>query len=99
EVRVSVAPLAVGDARVVVAVTVSLGDESLDQALEILDEGALELVDEERAGGVERVDERDARGDRALLDRISDASGDVRALGALPTAPRARGADKLRRSS
>src|SRR5213076_277550 len=99
EVRVSVAPLAVGDARVVVAVTVSLGDESLDQALEILDEGALELVDEERAGGVERVNERDARGDRELLDRISDEFGDVRDLGALLTRQRERGAENLHRSS
>src|SRR2546427_9144674 len=37
--------------------------------LEVVDEGALELVDKQRAGGVQRVDERDARGDRELLNR------------------------------
>ena len=95
----SVAPFAVGDARVVVAVAVSLWDEPLDEALEIVDEGALELVDEERARGVERVDERDARGDRELLDRISDELGDVRDLGALLTGQRERGVENLRRSS
>ena len=99
EVRVRVAALAVGDARVVVAVAVSLWDEPLDEALEIVDEGALELVDEERARGVERVDERDARGDRELLDRVPDELGDVRDFGALLTGQRERGVENLHRSS
>src|SRR5204862_452627 len=83
---------------VVVAVAVSLWDEPLDEALEIVDEGALELVDEERARGVERVDERDARGDRELLDRIPDEFGDIRDFGALLTGQRERGVENLHRS-
>src|SRR5437879_11387623 len=94
-----VAPFAVGDARVVVAVAVPLRDEPIDEALEIVDEGALELVDEERAGGVQRVDERDARGDRELLNCIPDELGDVRDLGALLTRQRERGVENLHRSS
>src|SRR5439155_20011255 len=95
EVRVRVAPLTVRHARVVVAVADSLGHESLDQALEVVDEGALELVDEQRAGGVECVDERDARGDRELLNGIPDELGDVRDLGARLTRQRERGGENL----
>src|SRR5712691_4573005 len=92
EVRVRVAPLAVGDARVVVAVAVPLRDEPLD-------ERALELVDEQGAGGVQRVDERDARGDRELLNRIPDELGDIRDLGALLTRQRERSVEYLHLSS
>src|SRR5438309_3659484 len=99
EVRVRVAPLAVGDARVVVAVAVPLRDEPLDEPLQVVDQRALELVDEQGAGGVQRVDERDARGDRELLDRIPDELGDVRDLGALLTRQRERGAENLHRNS
>src|SRR5438105_1120623 len=59
QVRVGVAALAVGEARVVVAIAAALGDEAFSQALEIVHQCALELVDEDRAGGVQRVDQRD----------------------------------------
>src|SRR2546422_8401184 len=99
EVRVRVAALAVRHARVVVAVADSLRHEPLDQPLQVVDEGALELVDKEGAGGVQRVDERDARGDREVLDSIPDELGDVRDLGALLTRQRERGVENLHRSS
>src|SRR3989475_7290710 len=76
EVRVRVAPLAVGDARVVVAVAVPLRDEPLGEARPVADQRALALVDEQGAGGVERGDERDGRGDRGLLGRIPGELGD-----------------------
>src|SRR2546428_3824871 len=98
-VRVRVAPLAVGDAGVVVAVAVPLRDEPLDEPLQVVDEGALELVDEQGAGGVQRVDERDARGDRELLDRIPDELRDIRDLGALLTRQRERSVEYLHFSS
>src|SRR5688572_30938014 len=60
----------------------ALGHETLDQALQVVDEGALELVDEERAGRVHRVDERDAGRDGKLLDGLADDLGDVGNLGA-----------------
>src|SRR5262245_16042950 len=43
QVRVRIAPLAVGDARIVVPVAVALGDQALDESLEIVDQRALEL--------------------------------------------------------
>src|SRR2546427_6093634 len=76
EVRVRVAPLAVGDARVVVAVAVPLPDEPLDEALQGVDQRALGLVGEQGAGGVGGGDERDGRGDRGLLGRIPGELGD-----------------------
>ncbi|MBF8298515.1 MAG: panC, partial [candidate division NC10 bacterium] len=54
QVRARVAALAVRVARVVVAIAAALGDEPLDEVLEVVDQRALELVDEERAGGVQR---------------------------------------------
>ena len=95
EVRVRVAPLAVGDARVVVAVAVPLRDKPLDEPLQVVDQRALELVDEQSAGGVQRVDERDPRGDRELLNRIPDQLGDIRDLGALLTRQRERSVEYL----
>src|SRR2546422_2156904 len=95
EVRVRVAPLAVGDARVVVAVAVPLRDEPLDEPLQVVDQRALELVDEQGAGGVGGVDERGARGGRELLDRIPDELGDIRDLGALLTRQRERSVEYL----
>src|SRR5262245_28601482 len=53
QVRVRVAALAIGVARIVVTVATPLGDETLDETLEIVDERALELVDEQRARRVE----------------------------------------------
>src|SRR5207244_13463071 len=58
QMRVRVAALAVREARIVVAIAAPLGHEPLDETLEVVDERALELVDEERARGVQRVDER-----------------------------------------
>src|SRR6266542_5281293 len=52
EVRLGVAPLAVGVAGIVVTIARPLGHEALHERLQILDERGLELVDEERARGV-----------------------------------------------
>src|SRR2546425_3979036 len=60
EVRVRVTPLAVGDAGVVVAVALPLPDEPLAEPLQAVDEGALELLGEQGAGGVERAEWRGA---------------------------------------
>src|SRR4029079_16896348 len=84
-----------GVARVVVAVAALLGHEPLDEALEIVDQRALELVDEQRAGGVQGVDEGDAVGDRKLLDRLPDVLGDVGDLAALIGGQRERGVEDL----
>jgi hypothetical protein len=51
---------------------VALGHEPLDQTFQVVHERTLELVDEERARGMQRIDQGDARGDRELLDRASD---------------------------
>src|SRR5439155_2683124 len=83
QMRVRVAALAVGHARVVVPIAVALGHEPLDQRPQIVDQRALELVDEQRAGRVERVDERDPGGDGELLDGVAHELGDVRDLGLL----------------
>src|SRR5262249_48394305 len=72
QMGVRVATLAVRETRIVVPVATALGDQALDQALQIVDERALELIDEERARGVQRVDEGDAVADRKLLDRFPD---------------------------
>src|SRR6267143_3497134 len=61
QVGVGVATLAVREARVVMAIAAALRHQLLDEPLEVVDQGALELVDEERAGRVERVDQRDPR--------------------------------------
>src|SRR5713226_2985689 len=95
QVRVRVAALAVRHARVVVTVAVALGDEPLDERLEVVDERALELVDEQRAGRVESVDERDARPDGRLLHRVPHQLRDVGNLGALLTRQRERGGENL----
>jgi hypothetical protein len=81
EVRVRVAPLAIRIPGVVVAVTVVLGHQRLDHGLEVLDEGALELVDEERAGRVQRVDEEDAFLDVGAQHDVTNRLGDVEDLG------------------
>src|SRR5215831_10493307 len=91
EMRVCVAALAVRNPRVVVAIAVALGNELLDQRAEIVDQRALELVDEQRAGRVQRIDERDARGDGELLDGVAHELGDVRDLGLLIRRQRERG--------
>src|SRR5919201_1487471 len=49
QMRVRVAALAVGEARVVVAIATALRHELLDEALEVVDERAMEIVDEDRA--------------------------------------------------
>src|SRR6267142_402834 len=95
QVAVGVAALAVREARVVVAIAPALGHQLLDEPLEVVDEGALELVDEERAGGVERVDEGDPRRDGELLDGLPHELGDVRDLGAFLTTQRERGVENL----
>src|SRR3989304_2348651 len=76
-------------------VAAALGEEPLGQRLEVLDQRALELVDEERARGVQRVDQGDARGDGELLDRVPPELGDIGDLGALLTRQRERGAEDL----
>ena len=93
--RVRVAALAVREARIVVAIAAPLGHQPLDETLEVVDERALELVDEERARGVQRVDERDAVGDGKLLDRFADELGDVRDLGTLLRRQRKRRVEDL----
>src|SRR5437899_6345797 len=95
EVRVRVAALTVGHARIIVAVTAPLRDEPLEEVLQVIDQRALELVDEQGAGRVQRVDQRDADGDGKLLNRIAHALGDIRDLGALVGRQRERGAIHL----
>src|SRR5437867_1447249 len=95
EVRVRVAALTVGHARIIVAVAVPLRDEPLDEVLQVVDQGALELVDEQGAGRVQGVDQRDAGGNGELLNRIAHALGDIRDLGALVGRQRERGAVHL----
>ena len=75
-----VAPLAIRIPGVVVAVTVVLGHQRLDHGLEVLDEGALELVDEQRAGRVQRVDEEDAFLDVGAQHDVTNRLGDVEDL-------------------
>src|SRR5207247_4393328 len=82
EMRAGVAPLAVRDARIVVTVARAIGDQPLEQSPEIFHQSALELVDEERARRVKRVDERDSRGHGERPDRGRHERGDVRDLGA-----------------
>src|SRR3989442_2323606 len=63
EVRVRVAPLAVGDARVVVAAAVPPRGEPAREPPQVADQGALGHASEHGAGGVQRVDEGDYRAD------------------------------------
>ncbi len=80
-----VAALAVGIARIVVAVAVVLGHQRLDHRLDVLDEGALELVDEQRARGVQRIDEQDAFLHVRAQHDVPDLLGDVEDLGVVLT--------------
>src|SRR4029450_9591592 len=95
QMRVRVAALAVGVARIVVTVATPLGDETLDEALEIVDERALELVDEQRARRMERIDEGDTVLDGKLLNRLTDELGDVVYLGTLLRRQREAGVEDL----
>src|SRR4029453_6944801 len=97
QMRVRVAALAVRHPRVVVPIPVALRYQPLDQALEIVDQRALELIDEQGAGRVERVDERNAGRDGELLDRVPHQLGDVGDLGALASRQREGGAVNLHR--
>ena len=90
EVGVRVASLAVRIAWVVVPVAVVLGHEGLDHGLEILDQGALELVDEERARRVQRVDEKDAFLDVGAQHDVANRLGDVEDLRPVLTQHRER---------
>src|SRR5204862_2455891 len=83
EVRVRVAALAIRHPWIVVTVAVALRHESIDERLEVVDERALKLIDEQRAGRVQRVHQRDTGRDRELLDGVPDQLGDVRDLGAV----------------
>src|SRR5712691_8475685 len=85
QVGVGVAALAVRIPGIVVTVPAALGHEPLHQPFEIVDQRRLELVDEERAGCVQRVDESDAAGHRGGLDDVPDLLGDVGDLGSLLT--------------
>src|SRR5215813_74626 len=93
EVRVAVAALAVREAGIVVTVAAALGDQLFDQALEIVHEGALELVDEDRAGRMQGVDQGDPRRNGGLLDGFPDELRDVGDLGAFLTVQRERGVE------
>ena len=73
----------------------ALRDQPLDQPLQVVDERALELVDEDRAGRVERVDEGDPGGHGELLDGLPDELRDVGDLGAFLAAQRKRGVEDL----
>src|SRR5262245_37008739 len=90
KVRVRVAALAVGDSRIVVTIAVALGHELLHQRAEVVDQRALELVDEQRTRRVQRVDQRDTGRDGELLNRVAHELGDVRDLGPLGRRQRER---------
>src|SRR5712671_4013621 len=74
------ATLPVGEARVVVLVPGSVGHEPIHHGLEVLDEGALELVHEQRTGGVEGVDQNDSLLDVGAQHDVPDLLGDVQDL-------------------
>jgi hypothetical protein len=73
-----------------VAVGAGLGHEPVHHGLEVLDQRALELVHEERTGGVQRIDEHDAFGDVGAQHDVADLLGDVENLGPLVTQHRQR---------
>src|SRR5437867_4198904 len=85
-----VAALAVGEAGIVVAVAVVLRHQRLDHGLEVFDERALELVDEERAGRVQRVHEEDALLDVGTQHDVTNGLRDVEDLGPVLTQHRER---------
>src|SRR5207248_3519006 len=62
---------------VVVRVVALARDEALEQAREVLEEAALELVHADAARRVGRVDAGDAVGDAALAHGLADLLGDV----------------------
>ena len=64
-------------------IAIALRHDFLDQRPEVVDQRALELVDEQRAGRVKGVDERDTGRDGKLLDRVAHQLGDVGDLGSL----------------
>src|SRR5215510_12384197 len=80
EMRMCIAALAIGEAGIVVAVAVVLRHQRLDHGLEVFDEGALELVDEERAGRVQRVHEEDALLDVGTQHDVTNLLRDVENL-------------------
>jgi hypothetical protein len=78
-----VSALAVRVAGVIVSVAVPGGHEPFDENLKVIDQGALEFVDEQGAGRVEGIDQGDARVDGELTDRVLHDLRDVRELGPL----------------
>ena len=67
-----VAPLAVGETGIIVLEPVLVGDELAQHRDQILDQRALELVDEERAGRVQGVHEQKSLPDVDLPDDVAN---------------------------
>ena len=78
---VGVATLAVGVPRIVVTEAAALGNEALPECHDVVDQRVLILVDEESAGRVERIHERDPRRDRRSMERVPDQLRDVGGFG------------------
>src|SRR2546426_568716 len=95
QVGVAIAPLAIGIAGIVVAVATPFRYQPVQHSLEVVDDSRLELVDEERAGRMERIDQGDPRGYGKLLDRVPDGFCNVRYLSPLFGGQRNRGAKGL----
>src|SRR5437870_2148659 len=81
QVRVTVAALAIGVAGIVVTVPPPFRDEALEHPFEVVDEGGLVLVDEERARRMEGVDQGDPRGHGEVLDHVPDGLCNISYLG------------------
>src|SRR5262249_55260590 len=92
---VAVGALAMGVAGIVVAVARPCRYQPFQHRLEVVDDSRLELIDEERAGRMERIDQGDPCGYGKLLDRVPDGFCNVGYLSPLFGGQRNRGAEGL----
>lgn len=77
QVRIGVLALAIGILRVVVPPRILTGDQIVEEGPHIVQQRVLPLVDEDRRGGMKRLQMHHSFPDSALADDLVDAIRDV----------------------
>src|SRR5258708_30609334 len=77
-VRIRVAALAIRVLRIVVAIVVVAVDDALEEGPDIVQEGVLPLVQEQRRRGVQGLEGHQAVANAAFTNDVVDAVGDIR---------------------